>query len=530
MMNADKEFSSFLTSFLPDLIQSTTLLNKAVWMLETTGAQDAADIKQALDTKVRFLLQDPTIYQNLIAWEGKIQDPLLQRQHCVLLRQCKQFHAPKDLLASIVQKETQLLMTYANFRPSIEGIPLSENDIKEILSKETDIPKRKQAWESAKEIGNVLAPHILSLVDMRNQMAQGLGYSDYFHMQLHLQEIDPTWLFSLLTSYYEGSQNAYTTLITHVNQHLAKKLSLPVEDIGPFAWSDPFCQEDPIDTKELDSLVANVHLINFTTSLYAEMGIDITPILNRSDLFERAGKNQHAFCIHIDREGDVRTLNNLQPTLKWLETLLHELGHAVYELGFAADTPWLLKEPPHMIPTEAMALIAGRQAYRSYVLSRLPLSPNQKPLISSAEMSLVRRQMIFGRWVLVMTYFEKELYANPKQDLQKLWWHLVQTYQGIAPPQGRHHHHDWAAKYHIGLAPVYYYSYLLGEMMASSLEKMLLQKTGSPSIFTPQAKKLLETRLFAPANRMSCAALAIHATGHPLSIDAWMQQYAKLLE
>ena len=94
-------------------------------------------------------------------------------------------------------------------------------------------------------------------------------------------------------------------------------------------------------------------------------------VLGRSDNFERPGKNQHAFCVHIDREGDVRTLNNIQPTIKWLETVLHELGHAVYEYRFDPSLPWLLKEPPHMITTEAMALLAGRQAYRAHSLQEL---------------------------------------------------------------------------------------------------------------------------------------------------------------
>ena len=100
------------------------------------------------------------------------------------------------------------------------------------------------------------------------------------------------------------------------------------------------------------------------------MGVDVQPILKRSDMYERPGKNQHAFCIHIDREGDVRTLNNVKESIKWLETVLHELGHAIYELGFDENLPWLLREPPHMIPTEAMALIAGRQAYRYDSLGR----------------------------------------------------------------------------------------------------------------------------------------------------------------
>jgi peptidyl-dipeptidase A len=32
-------------------------------------------------------------------------------------------------------------------------------------------------------------------------------------------------------------------------------------------------------------------------------------ILERSDLFEKPGKNQHAFCINLDREGEKAIIN-----------------------------------------------------------------------------------------------------------------------------------------------------------------------------------------------------------------------------
>lgn len=240
------------------------------------------------------------------------------------------------------------------------------------------------------------------------------------------------------------------------------------------------------------------------------MHLDVREILKRSDNFERPGKNQHAFCMNIDREGDVRTLNNLKPTIKWMEVLLHELGHAVYELGYEQELPWLLKEPPHMITTEAMALLAGRQAYRSQMLKTL--IPESDPALRElAEVSLQRRQLIFSRWVLVITYFERELYRNPDQDLNRLWWDLVGRFQKIKST-GSSHGADWAAKYHIGLAPVYYFSYLLGELFASMIEKNI-------------SGTFLTEKLFKPGNRYDWQTLIKHVTGQDLSADAWLSQF-----
>ena len=50
-------------------------------------------------------------------------------------------------------------------------------------------------------------------------------------------------------------------------------------------------------------------------------------------LFPRDGKCQHAFCIDVDRAGDIRVLANVVPTQQWMDTMLHELGHATFDAG-----------------------------------------------------------------------------------------------------------------------------------------------------------------------------------------------------
>jgi peptidyl-dipeptidase A len=124
-----------------------------------------------------------------------------------------------------------------------------------------------------------------------------------------------------------------------------------------------------------------------------------------------------------------------------------------------------------------------------------------------------------------MTVFESELYRDPTQDLNGLWWQLVQKYQKINPPKNRENKSDWAAKYHIGLAPVYYFSYLLGEFFASSIQETLKVSCGTPSFATPISGKFLQDKLFYPGNRMNWAELVKHVTGSPISYHAWVAEF-----
>ncbi len=499
-------FSSFLETFVPVLQKKSKQVNLATWVLETTGSEDAAVLKAELETELRMLFNDKKTFEQLLKWEKEDHDPLLKRQLNVLIRSFIPNQIPKDLLEKITTLESHIAYLYSNFRPKIAGKSVSENEIRDILKKETDVMKRKYAWNASKEIGKELAPSILKLVELRNQAAKSLGYDNYFSMQLQLQEVDEAWLFETLDKLAHDSDASYTQVLKEIGE------------TAPWAWAEPFCQEDPLDAKELDHLTDGIDIIEASRKFYQAMHLPADDILKKSDNFERPGKNQHAFCINIDREKDVRTLNNVKSTCKWQETVLHELGHGVYELGMDSSLPWLLREPPHMITTEAIALIAGRQAYRPKSLQFLT-PESSKALQEKAEISLKRRQLIFSRWVLVMTYFERELYRDPEQDLQTLWWKIVEKYQKIVS-SGSPSKCDWAAKYHIAVAPVYYFSYLLGELFASTLEEQIdlfpSEKTG----------QFLIEKVFKPGNSLNWNDLIVHATGKKLNASAWLRQFS----
>ena len=72
------------------------------------------------------------------------------------------------------------------------------------------------------------------------------------------------------------------------------------------------------------------------------------------------GKSQHAFCIDIDREGDVRVLCNVEPSERWMETMLHEFGHAMYDRECDRALPWLVRGAAHSLTTEGIAMLFGR--------------------------------------------------------------------------------------------------------------------------------------------------------------------------
>ena len=166
----------------------------------------------------------------------------------------------------------------------------------------------------------------------------------------------------------------------------------------------------------------------------------------------------------------MRVLCNVVPNERWMGTMLHEFGHAIYDLSIDRELPWVLRKPPHTSSTEAIAMLFGRLSkdptWLGPVLG-LP-APEAKDVAAAAAAAFSEGMLVFTRWVLVMSRFERALYRDPEQDLDALWWDLVERTQGVRKPAGRKAP-DWAAKIHLAVAPVYYHAYLMGECIASQL-------------------------------------------------------------
>jgi peptidyl-dipeptidase A len=127
--------------------------------------------------------------------------------------------------------------------------------------------------------------------------------------------------------------------------------------------------------------------------------------------------------------------------------------------------------------------------------------------------------------------FERAFYADPDQDLNKLWWDLVQKYQGLSPLKDRNEP-DWAAKIHLATSPVYYHNYVLGELLASQLAATIGQKVlEAPDPFKvgfagdPRIGAFLKEKVFQPGALYPWNELIERATGEKLTPVYFTRQF-----
>jgi peptidyl-dipeptidase A len=124
-----------------------------------------------------------------------------------------------------------------------------------------------------------------------------------------------------------------------------------------------------------------------------------------------------------------------------------------------------------------------------------------------------------------MFNFEREFYADPdREDLNSLWWDLVERLQLVNRPPERDEP-DWAAKIHVAVAPVYYHNYVLGNLIAAQLRHHLEEQvTGGEAFFMSEAAgHYLQEAVFGPGARNGWQDTVIGATGEKLNPDYFVR-------
>ena len=492
----------------------------ADWDMAIAGTPEANERSTAAQAAYMRFWSDPERFATARRLhEAGAASPDVARQLKLIYLSAAENQQDEASIERITQLEAKVRDIYTNYRAEVGGQSLSDNELDDLLTTSTDSALVQEAWEASKKVGQQVAALVRELAQARNAPARQQGYRDFFQRQLVLNEIDEDQLFSLFGELEQATDAPFQALKAELDADRAQRFGLAPGQVQPWHYGDRFFQQPPPDLGgvDMDRIFAEKDPVVLSLATFDGLGLEVGDIVERSDLYPRPGKNQHAFCTDIDREGDVRTLNNLQPNHRWNETLLHELGHAVYDKYQDRRLPWVLRGPPHTLTTEAIAILMGSLTYDAEWLSQIVgVPPAEAAALAAAGQAQQRAvRLIFTRWVLVMTHAERALYADPDSDLDSLWWDLVERYQLLSRPAGRAAP-DWAAKIHIALYPVYYHNYELGHLITAQLQDYLRRHAGG-LVGRKAAGAWLVEQFFRPGNRADWAAHIATATGEALT-------------
>jgi peptidyl-dipeptidase A len=525
-----KQLIDSLTAVIEPLLKESAL---AYWNATGTGEDKYYERYAEVDMELTKIYSNNSDFKKLEAFKNaNIKDPVLARTVEVLYLGFLANQTDPELLNEITKISTKVEQKFNTFRGKIDGKNVTGYDIKKILSESTDVSLRKKAWEASKQVATVVEDDFLKLVKLRNESARSMGFDNYYQMSLIISEQYPAEIQRIFDELDKDTKSPFMEAKREIDQVLAKRFGIEVDDLRPWHYSDPFFQEAPVITEiNLDRYYQDKDVVELARRFYNSIDINVDQILANSDLYEREGKYPHAYCTDIDRKGDVRVMMNVHPTESWMSTSLHELGHAIYDLKHDLELPFFLREPAHAFTTEAVAIFFERLSKNpNWMQEALGLTDEQKQeIINITAKTLRLEKLVFARWSLVMLNFEKELYANPDQDLNKLWWDIVEKYQMIKRPENRNMP-DYAAKIHVCLYPVYYHNYQLGGLLVAQFLNAIAVNQGLDNVSeirfmnNPEIGKYFIENVFKPGKRYRWDEMIIRATGEKLTSKYFVEQ------
>lgn len=535
----EKEFSEFVKKFEAKIKPLDHEEQLTYFEASVSGDDNQWNKFTELDKKRNELFANKDDFSSLkkMKESGLIQDDLIKRHLDILYNAFLGNQIDTAKLNAMSELQTQITKTYNTFRAQVSKKKLTDNDVEEILKTSKDSKKLKETWLAHKKIGPIVSKDVLKLVKMRNEAAKELGFNNFHEMSLKLNEQDPAEIEKLFDELDVLTRDAFINVKKDMDSVLASQLKIKPEELMPWHYQNRYFQEAPkIYEVDLDIYYKDKNIEELTKTYYDGIGFIIDNLLTNSDLYEKEKKNQHAYCITIDRDKkDVRVLCNIKSNASWMGTMLHEFGHAIYDKYIDSTLPWAMKEPAHIFTTEGIAMLFERFASNpQWMHDMINLSKEeQDKIIGTCKRILRLEKLVFSRWAQVMYRFEKSMYANPDQDLNKLWWDLVEKYQMIKKPVGRNEP-DWASKIHIASSPCYYHNYLLGDLFASQLSHYLNQKllknpkgVQSDFIGNKEVGKYLIENVFKPGKRYLWNDMIEKATGEKLIPKYYADQFVK---
>lgn len=534
--NSQDDFRSFIAEYEARVIPLTRALVLASYTASVSG--EDADYQKSNDLSLEYAQyhSNREMYARLKAFRdgGQVTDSILRRELELLFLQFQGNQIDSTLLEEITTLSTAVEQTFSTFRTTLGTESVADNIVDSILRSSTDSGELKSVWLASKEVGRVVQPDVMKLTRLRNQAAKSLGYANYFEMQLKLSEIEPADLQTLFDELDNLTRPAFIALKSEMDSVLAARVGIPVDELRPWHYQNRFFQEAPsIYGVDLDEFYEGKDPVAIARSYFSGIGLDVDSILAHSDLYEKPGKYQHAYSTDVDRAGDARIICNMRPNYYWMATLLHELGHATYSRYSDQSLPWLLRSEPHTFTTEAVAEFFGALPSNPQWLVEVVGIPEEKAerIAPACERAFRAERLIFSRWAQVVVRFEQGLYSNPDQDLSKLWWDLVEKYQLIKRPEGRNEP-DWAAKIHIASYPVYYYAYLMGQILTAQFTDAI----GSGELGAADPYKLsfandsrvgkyfLE-KVYRPGSKYTWNEMIENATGRKLTSEYYAKRF-----
>lgn len=482
------EAQAFIDQYTNEYVDLYYKASEAEWKANTEIIEGdtiiANNAKLASEDMAKFTGSKENIAsaKKFLESKDKLTDIQVKQLETILYAAANNPQTIPDVVKERIAIEVDQNQKLFGFQYTINGKPVSTNDIDGILKTETDLSKRLAAWDASKAVGPTLKDGLVKQRDLRNKTVQALGYNDYFTYQVSEYGMSTDEMMQTMGNLMKDMYPLYRELHTWMRYEMAKKYGADVPDYLPAHWLPNRWGQDWSPAVTVDGLDINAVLAQKSAewivkegeSLYTSIGFPSLPqtFWTKSSLYpypadSNVKKNNHASAWHMDLKNDVRSLMSVEPNAEWWETVNHELGHIYYYMTYTnPDVPPLLRAGANRAYHEAIGSMMGMAAMQKpYLVGRGLVDSTVQTNDVQSLMKEAMNSVVFMFFSCgTMSNFEKAMYVDnlPADQFNKKWWDLAKQYQGIVPPTQRGEEYcDAATKTHIINDAAQYYDYAL---------------------------------------------------------------------
>lgn len=447
---------------------------KAYWDYITNNTQENQEKLDNAQNTLDTFYQDEKLYDKFknLKENTKIKNPELKQELDEVLETFKAYNSP-------------------------EADEVDE-DYAKVANIEKKVQLKANKFENPEGVAyrDYISKDIVKLVKARNTYAKKNGYANFYEMKMAEQGKDSKQIDEM----FEKITNA-----TNEIEKNQKSISKETE-------------------KLISSRLGKNNILGLCSDVYKNMGWDIMDMpITKFDLFPRQNKINSRQTNSVDPNKDVRVLADLDLENKPLfsvSTLMHELGHAVHYSSFGKNLPNSQKTIASETLDEGVALLMGGLMEKEGTISKvLDLPEKATKEIKDASLSSKADKI---RSYIQVDRFEKAMYENPDQDLQKLWKDCGEKYNNK-----NYSKLEWTDIDHFIHSPVYYHYYAEGEVVAEQLYNAV-SKNGTVKLTeSKDTAKFFNDKIFKYGASKTDEEILKSATGKALDVDAYCKQFKK---
>ncbi|AZR72691.1 hypothetical protein BBF96_04365 [Anoxybacter fermentans] len=437
-------------------------------------------------------------------WVDYVKDPLLKRRLTLWKKHISlsKVHLHPEIRELTRELEDEMI-TYqyiVNDKKSDLGT------IKNILRTSPNQSLRKAAWISKYAISKSLAPRLLKLIRLRNDLAKEEGYTTYADMILEMDGLTLKETQTILNDLIKASNPIYNQILTE-----GQKL-LGLNQIEP--WDIMYLLEtmSKIDT----SLFPKNLIENKLKSWGKTHGADLEKLGIKMVCTDIP---YNGLCITLN-DNEIKILTNPADGYNSYRTMFHELGHALHS-AYNQQKSIIFRNDSGPF-TEGMAELIAYITRHPQWLKGMGIDSKQ---IHSVRKRLIASWFHYLRERTAYALTEYIIYENPSTNPDKILAQMEHDILGITLNETPR----WAANSWYINYPVYWQNYILADLIASQIHRELNQRYGGLHGH-PEAFREVCQIYYGPGASVDWQEKLLKHTGSKLKVDALIKDLQFYLE